>query len=48
MKCLLKNLLGVEISFKTHSDEVCTELPPIVKALMASAVLLVSLLVLAR
>ncbi len=48
MKCILMNLLGIEVSFKKQSGEVCTELPPIVKALMGSAVLLVLLVVLSR
>lgn len=46
------NLLGLEVSFKKRSaedsGEVCTELPPIVKALMASAALLVLMLVLGK
>ncbi len=48
MKCILKNLLGIEVSSKTHNQEVCTELPPIVKALMGSAIFLVLLVMLAR
>ena len=46
MKCLLKNLLGINNHEVMQFGESCTEFPPIVNSLLASALFLVFMVML--
>jgi len=47
MKCFIKSLLGQD-SYEQTSNDVCTPLPPIVKSLVGSTILVVAMVVLSH
>ena len=47
MKCFIKSLLGQD-SYEQTNNEVCTPLPPIVKSLVGSTLLVVAMVVLSH
>jgi hypothetical protein len=47
MKCLMKNLLGLDLD-DSNSNDSCTVLPPIVKSLVGSSLFIILMAVLSH
>lgn len=48
MKCFVKSLLGITDKKGPQSGAVCSELPPIVKSLVGSAIFLTAMIIVSR